>query len=234
MHYQGQVEATTRLIKQLKDEKQIAKDKLKMGIGQIRDIVLTWKNRTKRLVEESSVQWWSKWAKHTSEVQVLRADVENRRKDDDDFYKMDEECIVTIQEELSDDFLSLAAEQFAAVRWLVEQLNDDQLGTQLQLERYERECKRQVATKMTSTINIGDREQSPEKPRNVARIGGGQPDDAQAEQREVVNSKEPVEVGRHQQEEPRTKEPEPEAPRPIEPGKDRTGEEQAGNQQQQP
>ena len=61
MHYQGQAEATTRLIKQLKDENQAAEDKSKMGLGRIRDIVLTWGNRMKRLVEESSIQWWSKW-----------------------------------------------------------------------------------------------------------------------------------------------------------------------------
>ena len=170
----------------MKDENQAAEDKSKMELGRIQDITLTWRNWMKSLFEESSVQWWSKWAKHTSEVQVLRADVENRRKDDDDFYKMDEECIVTIQEELSDDFLSLAAEQFAAVRWLVEQLNDDQLGTQLQLERYERECKRQVATKMTSTINIGDREQSPDQPPNVAGTAGGQPNKARAKQSKEV------------------------------------------------
>ena len=35
MHYQGQAEATTCLIKQLKDEKQAAEDKSKMGLGRI-------------------------------------------------------------------------------------------------------------------------------------------------------------------------------------------------------
>ena len=62
---------------------------------------------------------------------MLRADAENRRKDDDDFYKLDGENIVAIREELSDDFLSLAGEQLAAVRRLVEQLDDNQLDTQL-------------------------------------------------------------------------------------------------------
>ena len=74
MHYQGQVEAIARLIKQLKDEKS------KMGLGRIRDIVLTWWNRTKWLVEEISVQWWSKWAKQVAELHVLRADAENWQK----------------------------------------------------------------------------------------------------------------------------------------------------------
>ena len=42
MHYKGQEEAIVRIIKQLKEEKQAAEDKSKMGLGRIRDIVLTW------------------------------------------------------------------------------------------------------------------------------------------------------------------------------------------------
>ena len=82
---------------------------------------------------------------------------------------MDAESIVTIREELSDDFLSLAGEQLAVVRRLVEQLDDDQLATQLQFERYERERRWQVASQMTTAINISDGEQSPEQPPNGAR-----------------------------------------------------------------
>ena len=127
-----------------------------MELGRIRTIVLTWRNRMKRLVEESSVQWWTKWAK-----QVLRADAENQRKEGDEFYKKDVESIVTRREELSNDFLSLAEEQLAAVRRLVEQLDDDQLDTQLQFEPYERKRRRQVAARRTVAINISNGEQSP-------------------------------------------------------------------------
>ena len=69
----------------------------------------------------------------------MRADVENRRKDGENFFKMDAESIVTIREELSDAFLSLAGEQLAAIRQLVEQLDDDQLETELQFQEFERE-----------------------------------------------------------------------------------------------
>ena len=51
---------------------------------------------------------------------------------------MDEESIVTIREELADNFLSVAGEQLVTVRRLVEQLDDDQLSNQLQFEQYER------------------------------------------------------------------------------------------------
>ena len=100
----------------MKEERQAAEDKSKMGLNRIRGIVLTWRNQTKRLIEESLVKWWSKWAQRASELQVMGADVENRQKDGDNFYKMDADSIVTLQEELSDDFLSLAGEQLAAGR----------------------------------------------------------------------------------------------------------------------
>ena len=87
-------------------------------------------------------------------------DVENRHKDDDNFYKMDAESIVTIMEELLNDFLSLAGEQLAVVRRLVDQLDDDQLGTQLQFKRYKWEHRGHMASQMTAAINISDGEKS--------------------------------------------------------------------------
>ena len=71
----------------------------------------------KRLIEESSVQWWSKWAKHVAELQLLRADVENRKKEGDEFYKLDKEEFAA--DELANDFLTLAEEQIMVVRQLV-------------------------------------------------------------------------------------------------------------------
>ena len=57
-------------------------------------------------------------------------DAENRKKADDNFYQMDEESIVTIREELSDDFFSLVESHLEAGRRLVERLDDGQLDTQ--------------------------------------------------------------------------------------------------------
>ena len=90
---------------------------------------------------------------------------------------MDAENIVAIREELSDDFLSLVGEQLGAMRRLVEQLDDDELDTQLQFERYERERRQQEAAKRVVAINISDEEQSSEQEPNVAGIGGTQPNE---------------------------------------------------------
>ena len=65
--------------------------------------------------------------KQTTKLQLLRADAENRKKVGDNFYKMDEESIVTIQEELSNDFYALAETQLEVVRKLLDGFEDDQL-----------------------------------------------------------------------------------------------------------
>ena len=60
---------------------------------------------------------------------------------------MDEESIVPIWEELSDDFFALAETHLEDVQKLIERLEDDQLDTQLQFERYERERRQREAEK---------------------------------------------------------------------------------------
>ena len=67
---------------------------------------------------------WREWSQQAAELQTLWADAENRRKAGDKFYKMDEESIVTIREELSEDFFSLAEAHLSEVRGLVENLDD--------------------------------------------------------------------------------------------------------------
>ena len=59
-HYREQEAAMVQLIKQLKDKRQAVEDKSKMGLERIRLIVEATRSRTKRLIEYSSVQWWSK------------------------------------------------------------------------------------------------------------------------------------------------------------------------------
>ena len=77
---------------------------------------------------------WKEWSQQAAALQTLWADAENRKKAGDKFYRMDEESIVTIREELSEDFFALAEVHLKEVRGLVEVLDDGQLDAQLQLE----------------------------------------------------------------------------------------------------
>jgi hypothetical protein len=130
-HYREQEADTVRIIKQLKEERQAAENKSQMGAERIQCILRSWLTKTKSLIDDNSVRWWAKWAQNTAELQLLRADVENRRKEGDDCYMVTSEDFTTIRYELAKDFTTLADEQLVQVRQLVAQLDDDRLEAQI-------------------------------------------------------------------------------------------------------
>ena len=101
---------------------------------------------------------------------MLRANAENRRKEGNEFYKLDRES-VAVKEDLAEDFLALPHGQVVVVQRLVAQLDDDQLDNQVRFEKYEKERRRQEAAKRATTINISDEEQSSKKPPERADVG---------------------------------------------------------------
>ena len=82
----------------------------------------------------------------------------------------------------------------------MEQLDDDQLDTQLQFERYKQERRRQEAAKRIAAINISDEEQSPEQPLNETGAEGAQPNIARLEQMEEIRTEKPARAAREQPE----------------------------------
>ena len=108
MDYEVQATVAATLIKHLKKEKEATEDQVKMGIKHIWMIVGVWRDRMKTKIDDCSVAVWNQWSKQAAKLQVLRIDAENRKKAGDNFYKMDEESIITIQEELSNDFYVMA------------------------------------------------------------------------------------------------------------------------------
>ena len=61
---------------------------------------------------------------------------------------MDQESIITIREELTEDFEAMAQEQTEGIRQLLTKFEDDQLEMTLQLEAYERERRRRAVKLM--------------------------------------------------------------------------------------
>ena len=99
----------------LKKEKQEVEECAKLKVDRIRHILSAWRDRTRTIVNDCSGKLWKEWSQQAAELQTLLADVENRRKASDKFYKMDDESIVTIRGELSEDFFSLAETHVGAV-----------------------------------------------------------------------------------------------------------------------
>ena len=82
-------------------------------------------------LEENVAAIWARWVKQAGELQLLHDDVENRKKAGDFFYKMDQESIITIREELTEDFEAMAQEQTKGIRRLLTEFEDDQLDMTL-------------------------------------------------------------------------------------------------------
>ena len=134
--YESQAQDVAGVIVRLREEiQQEAHKRAQLGVDRIRHIMSAWRDRTQTSINECSEKVWSQQA---AEQQTLWADAENRKKASAKIYKMDEESIVTIREELSEDFFSLAEAHLREVWGLVEMLDDGQLDAELQLEKYER------------------------------------------------------------------------------------------------
>ena len=139
---------------------------------------------------------------------------------------MDEESIVAIREELSGDFYALAEEHLKEIRGLVEKLDDGQLATQLELEKYKQDRLRQEAEEKKTPITISEEERPTEaEPTDTEQPRQGIPEEELPVQE---NQEEQVQTDAGEEEEQRqenTGSEEEVAPnRPVE-----TGESDSGN-----
>jgi hypothetical protein len=134
---------------------------------------------------------------------------------------MDEESIVTIREELSEDFYALAEEHLKEIRGLVEKLDDGQLATRLELERYEQDRLRQEAEGTTTPISISEEERPDEAEPIDNELRQGLPEEELPVQEEQVQT----DIG--EEEEPRQENTGPEEEvtlnQPVETGESDTG-----------
>ena len=53
-----------------------------------------------QILEENVAVVWERWSKQAGELQLLHINVENQRRVRESVYKMDQESIITIHEEL--------------------------------------------------------------------------------------------------------------------------------------
>ena len=220
--YEGQAQAAAAIITRLRKEKQEANARAQVGVDRIRLIMSAWRDRAQASINESTEKVWKEWAQQAAELQTLRADAENRMKTGDKFYKMDEDSIVTIREELSEDFFALAEEHLKEIRGLVERLDDGQLETQLQLEKYEQDRQQQEAEGKTTPITISDEERpAGAEPTNTEQPRQEGPEEELPVQR---NQEEQLQAEAGTQEQGNTEAEEEVAPnRPVETGESDTG-----------
>ena len=88
-----------------------------------------------RKINETLDAGWKAWSAQAAELQVLRADAENRQKEGKGFLKMDKNNIALVREDLEEDFCALADGHTSAIIALLEEFNDDQMVLRLDAEK---------------------------------------------------------------------------------------------------
>ena len=92
-----------------------------------------------RPVLKSLDKGWKTWSAQAAELQLLRADHDNRKKQGQGFFKMDEVAITTVQEELAKDLYEFSTSHMEEITKLMEEYEDQQMATVVELDTYEDE-----------------------------------------------------------------------------------------------
>ena len=76
---------------------------------------------------------WARWAAQAAELYTYREDWENRSKDGKFFYKLSEDSIATVRENLTQDYQNLADYHSEEIAQLLKDFGDSQDDTLYQL-----------------------------------------------------------------------------------------------------
>ena len=100
-----------------------------MAKERIRWILDTHRKKLNKKITKTIDKGWKEWSLQAAEFHILRADQENRQKEGCRFriYKMDEASIRIIQEELSEDFYSLAQKHSKEIKKMLDKYDDEKL-----------------------------------------------------------------------------------------------------------
>ena len=96
------------------------------------------------MVNESIDKGWKTWSAQASELQLLRADRDNRKAQGQGFFKMSEEAISTIQEDIAKDLYEMAACHREELSRMMQEFDKHNIDTVVQFDAYEAERKSQT------------------------------------------------------------------------------------------
>ena len=109
-----------------------AQFRLPMGEEKIRH-----KLNTMKLVTESMDKGWKTWSAQAAELQLLRTDRDNWKAQGEGFFKMTEEAISTLQEDIAKDLYDIAACHQEEVSRIMHEFDKHKIDTIVQLEAFE-------------------------------------------------------------------------------------------------
>ena len=121
-----------------------AQFRMSMGEEKIRTILKRHKLNTLKMVTESMDKGWKTWSAQAAELQLLRADRDNRKAQGQGFFKMTEEAISTIQEDIAKDLYDMAACHREEIGRLMQEFDKHDIDTVVQLDAFEAERQSQI------------------------------------------------------------------------------------------
>ena len=121
--------ATKAQITDLRHALAEAQFRMTMGEDKIGAIVRRHKLNMLRMVSESIEKCWKTWSAQAAELQLLRADRDNWKAQGQGFFKMTEEAISTIQEDIAKDFSDIKAYHQEEMNRLMQEFDKHDIDT---------------------------------------------------------------------------------------------------------
>ena len=87
---------------------------------------------------------WKSCSAQAAELQILRADKDNRKTQGPGFFKMIEDAISTVQEDIARDLYDMAASRREEITRLMQEFDKHDIDTSVQLDDYEQTRQRQT------------------------------------------------------------------------------------------
>mgnify|MGYP000656835513 CR=1 FL=1 len=112
------------------------------------------------MLSESLDKGWKTWSTQATELQLLQADHENRKKQGPGFLNVDETSINTAWEELANDIYELATKHMEEINKMLDEFEDHQIATAVQLDAYEAERRQQEDDQVHDADEEAGKEQS--------------------------------------------------------------------------
>ena len=172
-------------IADVKNTLQTAQNHLEVVRHNIRSVLQTNRERFTAQIKAAMDKGWEAWAAQAAELHTYRADWENRKKEGRGFYKLSEETVATVREDLVKDYSELAEWHSKEITQILDDFGEGQ--EELLDELMEAQGKHQIAVPEVRLAGVTTGEQaSPHVPI------GGETSGEKTQNSEIPQPKEPI------------------------------------------
>ena len=135
LQYEVRAQGHTAKINTLKTSLDELRAKTDMGTVRIRTLLHTHRTNFEKLLTDALANGWAGWAQQAAELHTFRADHENRAKEGKGFFKLNDDSIATVREDLAKDYQALADQHLEEVTQILEEYGaaEVELGHQIQV-----------------------------------------------------------------------------------------------------